>query len=320
MESPPLTPRPEPAKPVLYFLTGPTAVGKTALSLQWARDLNAEIVSCDAVQFYRGLDIGSAKPDPRERKNIPHHLLDIRDPSEPLSLGDYQNEVRKVISDLHARRKNALITGGSGFYLSSFFYPLTSAPSPSPEIRKKVRQCEKEKGLTGLLQWLHQLDPQAESFVDQQNPVRVARAIERCLSTGKSLARQKSEQENTPCGWESFDRRLRILSRPRAELHQRIAERVDQMISAGLEQEVAQLIPRGIEKNPSASRAIGYRETISLLRGEYTDRQTWRQDIITSTRRLVRKQEIWFRRFFPEAWEKRIDLSRIPHPAIDFAD
>lgn len=302
--------------PPLYFLSGPTAVGKTELSLRWAKALNAEIVSCDAVQFYRGLDIGSAKATLADQEQVRHHFLDIRSPDQLYTVGDYQSEVRPLIESLHQAGKNVLITGGSGFYLSSFFLPLAEVPAPPPEIREEVRQTLASEGLAALTKRLLRLDSRADEHLDLRNPVRVARALERCLTTGQSLAEQKKEQEQARTGWEEYSRKIILLSRPRESLHQRAAARVRQMIAEGLLEEVRQLQKAGLEKNPSAAKAIGYRETLAYLRGEYDNPLDWENAIITSTRRLIRKQETWFRRFFPEAWNRRLNLEEHPNPAI----
>ena len=302
--------------PPLYFLSGPTAVGKTELSLRWAKALDAEIVSCDVVQFYRGLDIGSAKATLKEQQQVRHHFLDIRSPDQPYTVGDYQSDVRPVIESLHQAGKNVLITGGSGFYLSSFFLPLTEVPAPPPEIREEVRETLAAKGLSTLTERLLHLDPQAGQHLDLRNPIRVARALERCLTTGLSLAEQKEKQDHARTGWEEYPRKIVLLSRPREILHQRAAERVRQMISEGLLEEVQNLHRTGLEKNPSAAKAIGYRETLAYLKGQYPSPGEWEQAIVTSTRRLIRKQETWFRRFFPEAWSHRIDLEANPTPEM----
>ncbi|MCH8475023.1 MAG: tRNA (adenosine(37)-N6)-dimethylallyltransferase MiaA [Opitutales bacterium] len=298
----------------LYFLSGPTAVGKTRLSLQWAQALNAEIISCDAVQFYRGLDIGSAKASKAEQTQIRHHFLDIQPPDQPYTVGDFQRDVRPLIESLHRAGKNVLITGGSGFYLSSFFLPLTQVPAPSPEIRQEVRHLLATEGLAALADRLLGIDPEAGQQIDLRNPVRVARALERCLTTGQSLAAQKQKQETATTGWEDHSRHMVLLSRPREVLHQRAAVRVRQMIADGLLQEVRRLREQGLENNPSAARAIGYRETLAYLKGDLSGPEEWEDAIITSTRRLIRKQDTWFRRFFPEAWATRIDLESTEKP------
>ena len=293
---------------VLYFLSGPTAVGKTAVALEWAAREGAEILSCDAVQFYRGMDIGSAKPSAGERQGIPHHGIDCAEVDQMFTVGNFQRLAQEVIPRLMDNGKKVLVTGGSGFYLSSFFQSFAHLPPVPAQLRAEVRRCEEEKGLAGLQAWLHELDPAAAGEVDLANPRRVARAIERCVLTGQTLAQQKTEQAAAPLYWDRFERRICLLDRMREDLNARIAQRVRAMREAGLEEEVRRLRERGLERNPSAARAIGYRETLRWLDGEEESPEAWDEAIQAGTRRLARKQRIWFRRFFPEAWAQRIIL------------
>lgn len=297
------------ASATLYFLSGPTAVGKTVAALDWAEANQAEIVSCDAVQFYRGMDIGSAKPTMIERSRVPHHLIDCSPPGERFTVGNFQDRAKTIIDDILARNKKVLITGGSGFYLSSFFEAFTHVPAPPAELRQAVRQREAEQGLEGLQQWLRELDERAGELIDMNNPRRIARAIERCIQSRQTLAEQRAVQGDEKLYWDRFERQVCLLDRTREDLHQRISRRVRQMITDGLADEVRDLSRQGLAENPSAARAIGYRETLDWLEGRWESAEDWAEAISTGTRRLARKQVIWFRKFFPVAWEKRMILA-----------
>ena len=159
----------------LFVLTGCTAVGKTELALSWAESRNAEIVSCDSLLFYRHIDIGTAKPTASERARVPHHLIDIRMPSEQLDIGEYVEMAIQTVEEIWSRGRNVLVTGGSGFYLKAFFEPVVDRVLISPETRAKVRQIEQEAGLEGMLKALKKIDPDCEEEIDTKNPRRVVK-------------------------------------------------------------------------------------------------------------------------------------------------
>ena len=290
-----------PASPRLRFLVGPTAVGKTALALAVAERLGAEILSCDAFCVYRGLDLGTAKPTPAEQARVPHHGLDLVDPSAPYSVEAYAAYARGVIDALSARGRPVLIVGGSGFYLKSFFMAVADGIHVSAEIRAQVAALEADGGLPALQGALRACAAAGDDTgtFDWDNPRRVARALERCLASGRSLAEVRAAHAALPDPYAGADRVVCLLERPSAELHARIAQRVDAMLAAGLVEEVAQLRPRGLEANPTAEAAIGYRETLQYLRGELPDRAALREAIVVHTRQLARKQRTWFRRQIP---------------------
>ncbi|AHF89039.1 tRNA delta(2)-isopentenylpyrophosphate transferase [Opitutaceae bacterium TAV5] len=318
-------------KPPLYILTGPTAVGKTELALRWAEANGAEIVSCDSLLFYRGMDIGTAKPSPEERARVRHHLVDICEPREAMDITRYVALARAAVEAVAARGRRVLVTGGSGFYLKAFFAPVADNVAVPAAIRDEVARQLAEEGLPALVARLRALDPGLEMrsggasageagggkgagetqtpVLDAANPRRVTRALERCLASGRTLAELAAEFARLPGPFADWSPVCVRLEREPAELDARIALRVEQMLQAGLVDEVARLDAAGFRQNPSAARAIGYRETLAMLdRGgtaaEGSAGQAARTElaaeIVRNTRALVKKQRTWFRTQLPE--------------------
>lgn len=280
-----------------FILTGPTAVGKTELALEWAERHGAEIISCDSLLFYRGMDVGTAKPSTEERERVPHHLIDVAEPSEAWSVHRYLAAAVEVVSEVHARGRQVMVTGGSGFYLKSFLAPVVDAVEIPAEVTARVEELGGE-GLDAMVRELGRVDPDAGATIDLRNPRRVARALERCLATGRSVRQLREEMGEQPFPFRDVQRRLCLLEREREDLEERIARRADQMLERGLVDEVRRLLERGLEKNRSAASAIGYRETIRHLNCELSEPEL-REEIIRNTRRLVKKQLTWFRHQLP---------------------
>lgn len=298
----------------IYVLTGCTAVGKTKLALEWAETHNAEIVSCDSLLFYRGMDIGTAKPTRAERDQVPHHLIDIREASKRMDIADYVPLAMAVIEDIRARGKSALVTGGSGFYLKAFFEPVLDDVSISDSTRRAVQMIEREKGLDGMVEALEKLDPQCRETLDIRNSRRVFRGLERCLETGKSLKELKNELSKQKNALTESPKKLVILERETEELNERIRIRVSHMLEGGLVAEVERLKAEGFEANASGSGSIGYRETLAYINHDY-DIETLASSIETNTRRLAKKQRTWFRTQLPVG--KAINLSGDSQVAVD---
>ncbi len=292
-------------KPI-FVLTGCTAVGKTDLSLEWAEANGAEIVSCDSLLFYRGMDIGTAKPAREEQARVPHHLIDIRDASEQMDIGDYLKLAIETVADIQSRDKNVLVTGGSGFYLKAFFGPVVDSVVVSEATRERVAAIQSVDGLAGMVRALEELDPQCREELDTENARRVIRALERCMETGKSVRELREAFAAQTNALAEAPKRLTILERDRDDLNNRIERRVSEMLSNGLVEEVKRLQAEGLEANASASGSIGYRETLAYLRGEYS-LETLEETIATHTRRLAKKQRTWFRTQLPTG--KEIDLT-----------
>ncbi|KXU35574.1 tRNA dimethylallyltransferase [Cephaloticoccus primus] len=278
------------------MLTGCTAVGKTEHALRWAEAHGAEIISCDSLLFYRGMDIGTAKPTREERARVPHHLVDICEPGEPMDIARYCELARGVVEELSSRGVPILVTGGSGFYLKSFFAPVVDAVSVSAEIRARVAALPPERALAELCA----LNPDDADLdgLDVSNPRRVARALERCLASGRSVAELRSDFATQPAPFADYELRITELVRAPEDLARRIRERVSAMLAAGLLDEVEQLLKRGLRENPSAAAAIGYRESIAVLEGR-APLAGLAEAIERSTRALAKKQRTWFRTQLP---------------------
>ena len=293
-------------RPRLHVLTGPTAVGKTALALAWAEQHDAEIVNADSLCFYRGMDIGTAKPTAEEQARVPHHLIDIRPCRRGTSVADYVTAARLTIDAILSRGRNVLVVGGSGFYLQGFFTPVVDNLRITPEVRERVEALFDQEGLAGVVAALRWADPAASAHVDLANPPRAIRALERVWQTGRSLKDLRAEMDAVGTPFDHFDRRLTVLMRSPEELAERIFLRVDDMLRLGLIDEVRALRADGLEENPSAARAIGYRETLAFLdQGGRLDELA--ATIAQNTRQLAKKQRTWFRHQLPE--------HRMMHPA-----
>lgn len=297
----------------IYCLSGCTAVGKTELALQWAQQNGAEIVNCDSLLFYRGMDIGTAKPNAEELARVPHHLIDILPPSESMDIGRYVDRVIGTIREIQSRGRKVLVTGGSGFYLKAFFQPVVDAVSVTPETEAKV-EALMSSGLEEAVSELRRRNPEGLDGLDAENPRRVAKALERCMESGQTILELKAAFASQTNDLVVAPKSLCILERDKEGLNERIAQRVSIMLDAGLIAEVETLLARGIESNPSACNAIGYRETIAYLRGEY-DVSLLAEKIATNTRRLAKKQRTWFRGQLPELGN-RVDLSGGREPEL----
>jgi tRNA dimethylallyltransferase len=281
-------------KPTLYLLTGPTAVGKTEWAMQWAEEQGAEIVSCDSLLFYRGMDIGTAKPTPAERARVPHHLVDICSVTERMDVTTYVARARAAVAEILARGRRVLVTGGSGFYLKCFFAPVADDVDVSPETRAAVAELSPAAALARL----QQLNLQGLGTLDVANPRRVTRALERCLASGRTYQELNAEFARTPSPFADFAIQLTTLDRPPLELERRIEQRVAAMLEAGLIDEVRRLRELGLEGNPSAAKAIGYREVLAMFNGQLAERDV-ASEIARNTRALVKKQRTWFRTQLP---------------------
>jgi tRNA dimethylallyltransferase len=267
-------------------IVGPTAVGKTALSLQVAERLDAEIVSIDSMQVYKGMDVGTAKPSPEELERVPHHLLDLYEPTKDVTVAEFQQLARDAIDDVAGRGKLPLLVGGSGLYFRAVVDDL-NIPPRSAEIRDALEAEVEEFGVEVLFKKLQQRDPVAARRIEPGNARRIVRALEVIEVTGRPFSENDS--------WEDYksiyDLKVVGLSRPREELYARITERVNDMLRAGLLAEAQALMRNGAGR--TASQALGYRQVLEAPRTatllEVTDQ------IVRATKRFARRQESWFR-------------------------
>lgn len=282
-------------KPLLHLLTGCTAVGKTAAALRWAEANGAEIVSCDSQLFYRSMDVGTAKPSAAERARVPHHLIDVLEVAEPMDIARYTRLARRAVDDVLARGRRVLVVGGSGFYLKSFLGPVADDVEVGDELRAEVDAM----GLEAALAELRRLNPAGLGTLDTDNPRRVTRALERCRASGLTLAELAVRFAALPSAFADCEVRLTRFDRAPADLERRIELRVQAMLAAGLVDEVQRLRAAGLEQNPSAARAIGYREVLAMLAGQ-SPPAALAGEIARNTRALVKKQRTWFRTQLPE--------------------
>lgn len=290
---------PTPSSQRLFLLTGPTAVGKTDLSLRLAKDLDAEILSCDSLLFYKGMDIGTAKPSPEEQAQVPHYGIDICEPHQSFNVVEFRDYALKVAQKIYERKKNILVVGGSGFYFQSFLQPIADKVDVPLSIKEKVEKLYQDEGLSSVLERLQALHPEGLGSLDIQNPRRVLPALERCLASGKTLQQLRQEFNALPDPWESWKKQIIVLERSREDLHKRAKVRVDHMLTKGLIDEVHTLLTKKILENPSAAHAIGYREVIQFINSKSSDLDSLAKEITTNTRKLIRKQNTWFRNQLP---------------------
>lgn len=282
----------------IIILTGPTATGKTAVTVQLAHILDAEIISADSRQVYRGCDIGTAKPTMEEREGIPHHGIDIRDAGDEYSAGKFHEDAQRWIEDIRSRGKRVLVTGGTGLYVKMIECGIFAAPDVDAALRSRLEQRAAEEGLATLVRELFALDPGSAAFVDTRNPVRVIRALEVCLLSGEPYSRYRKqhmpERRHETVGF--------LFTLDHKELRRRIETRVDAMVEAGLEREVRSLLEAGVDPACNALRSVGYQELIEYFAGSISLQRAIML-IKQHTWQYARRQMTWFR--------KRNDLTRV---------
>ncbi len=273
----------------LVVIVGPTAVGKTELSIQLAERLNGEIVSADSRLFYRDMDIGTAKPTPEERARVPHHLVDVADPRETWSLALFQKAAAEAIAAIHARGRTPFLVGGSGQYIHAVTRGWTPpAAAPDASLRAELQAQAEAKGPYWLYEELQKLDPAAAEKIDPRNLRRTIRALEVIRLTGRKFSEQRGQAEGPY-------RTLTIgLTRPRAELYARLDARIEAMFAAGLLEEVRRLLEAGVSPTLPAMTSIGYGECVAALAGRLTVEEA-KAGMRRRTRLFVRRQANWFK-------------------------
>jgi len=285
------------SKPKLYVIAGPTASGKTAVAIDLAKKINGEIVSADSMQVYKYMNIGTAKPTQVEMDGIPHYLLDVVAPDEYFSVADYTQLATKAIDDILGRGRTPILAGGTGFYINAVIYgtEFTETEDGQHEkdnaLRKVYINLAKEKGAEFIHQKLKHLDSESAEVIHPNNIKRVARAISFCESTGKLFSAHNKAQKTSVA---KYDIDFNVLSMPREILYDRINQRTLQMWEAGLVEEVEHLLSLGYDPKLASMQAIGYKETIKFIHGEYTKEEAITQ-IQQSTRNYAKRQETWFR-------------------------
>ena len=281
----------------LIILTGPTAVGKTDLSIKLSKSLNAEIISADSMQIYKYMDIGSAKVTKEEMDGVVHYMIDEVTPDVPFSVSEFQMRSEKYIEEINKKGKNVLITGGTGLYLNSLIYNMDFAKSnANNEIREKLEQELAENGIDYMHEKLRGLDEEAANRIHKNNTKRVIRAIEVCMSGQKMNDFSKDLRYN-----EKYKPIIIVLNRDREVLYKRINKRVDIMLENGLLDEVKELLKMGYTKDMISMQGIGYKEMIKYLDGEYTYDEAI-EIIKRDSRRYAKRQLTWFKRYQDAKW------------------
>ena len=293
--------RPVRSKPPLILIVGPTAVGKTEIAIQLAERLNGEIVSADSRLFYRGMDIGTAKPSLEEQARVPHHLIDIANPDEILSLAVFQQKATEAIAEIHTRKKLPFLVGGTGQYIRAVTQGWSPPEvKPNEELRKELESEKESKGINWLHDKLATLDPAAAEKIDPRNYRRTIRALEVIMTTGKKFSEQRGQGES-PYHLVTIE-----LTRPREELYRRVDERIEAMYANGLMDEVQSLIARGYLPSLPTMSAIGYRECVQALEGQITVEEA-KQLTRRATRVFVRRQANWFKESDPNILWFRVE-------------
>jgi len=274
----------------LIFLVGPTAVGKTNLSVSLAKKINAEIISCDSMQVYKGMDILTSKPPAGLRKKTPHHLIDVIKPSNEYNVSKYRGQAIKKISEIVKRGKTPFFVGGSGLYMSVVVDGIFEVKTEDPVLRKRLYKQAKEYGSQKLHADLARVDPQAAGKIHPNDAKRIIRALEVFKVSGKPISQMQSARKGLG---DEYDIRIFCLDMPREELDKRIDLRVDQMFRQGLVKEVKELLKARLSK--TAAMAIGIKEVKGYLNGEY-GLQEAKIMMKKNTRKYSRRQMTWFRK------------------------
>ncbi len=296
----------------VIVIAGPTASGKTGLSVEVAKQLNTEIVSADSMQIYRGMNVGTAKVTEDEKKGVPHHMIDVVSPQENYNVSRYVSEAKECVDAILQKGKIPIIAGGTGLYINSLVYGYDLAPIPSDDaVREEITALYEEKGGEYLLEELQKIDPKTAARLHPNNARRLIRALEVYRLSGMTISEQEERTKNAP---KPYDVRFFVLDTDREKLYERINLRVDIMLANGLEEEVKQLLLSGIPKTCTAMQAIGYKEMVEYLDGYLTFSEAV-EKIKQESRRYAKRQLTWFRRnegaIWLEASQSKQELAEI---------
>ena len=288
----------------IICIAGPTASGKTSLAVALAHEINGEVVSCDSMQVYRRMDIGTAKPSFEEMEGIPHHMLSVAEPWEDFSVSRYCEMATPLVEDILARGKTAIIAGGTGLYMDALVRGNTFAPYPSTGRRQELEALAEAEGIEAVIRMLEKVDPESAARLHPSDRKRIIRAMEVYLETGRSITEHNKMTQAIPprftpiwFGLEDSDR---------SRLYQRIDQRVDTMLQLGLVEEIQNLLAEGIPENATAMQAIGYKEFVDALAGRSSIEEATVQ-VKQASRHYAKRQLTWFRRNSNMHWLCRED-------------
>lgn len=282
----------------VIVICGPTASGKTALSIELAKKINGEIVSADSMQIYKDMDIGTAKPTKQEMGEIKHYLLDFVCPEDRYSVAQYKQDAKKAIKEIINKGKTPIIVGGTGLYVDSLIYEIEyNDIKLDEEYRKKLEKIAEEQGLEELYKKAVEIDPEAMKKISQNDKKRIMRVLEIYHSTGKTKTEQEKESRKNPV---EYDYKVFAINWDREILYQRINKRVDIMVDQGLIEEVKEILNK-YDKFPTAMQGLGYKEVVDYLNGIYT-KEEMIEKIKLETRRYAKRQLTWFRKNKQTIW------------------
>jgi tRNA dimethylallyltransferase len=281
-----------PARIAVGFIVGPTGAGKSALAMEVAERLNCEIVNADSRQFYRGMDLGTAKPSAKDQARVPHHLIDVRNPDQSLDVAEFAQLARTAIEGIAARGRNPLVVGGSGLYLRVIRGGIFRGPAASPEIRDRLAKIAAENGVAQLHQTLREIDPDAANRIGVNDLYRIVRALEVFELTGETISAHQLRHRFADNGYDTLTVGVEV---DRKKLYAAIDARFEAMVAAGLVDEVRALVEAGYSPGKPPLSTIGYKQIAAYLRGEIALDDAIAQ-ARQESRRLAKRQLTWFRR------------------------
>ena len=285
--------------PQIITIAGPTASGKTALSILLAKEMDGEIVSCDSMQVYKDMDIGTAKPTLEEQAGIPHHMLSVAEPWEDFSVSRYCAMADPIVEDILRRGKSPIIVGGTGLYMDALIRGNAFAPCPSTGRREELEALAASQGIEAVIEKLQKVDPESAARLHPSDQKRIIRAMEVYLETGMTITEHNRKTQEIPPKYHPI--RFTLTDRQRQTLYDRIDRRVDTMVEAGLIEEIQGLLARGIPEKCTAMQAIGYKEFVAALHGACSLEEAAGQ-VKQSSRRYAKRQLTWFRRNPENIW------------------
>ncbi len=286
----------------LICIAGPTASGKTALSIALAKELGGEIISCDSMQVYKRMNIGTAKPTPEEQAGIPHYMLSVAEPWEDFSVGKYCRMATPIVEDILARGKTAIVVGGTGLYMDALIRGNDFAPVPSTGRREELEQLAAEKGIQAVIEMLCKVDPESAERLHPSDQKRIIRAMEVYLETGETITEHNRKTQLLPPRFDPLW--FALEDADRATLYDRIDRRVEVMLEQGLMEEIQSLLNEGVPEKATAMQAIGYKEFVDVLQGRCS-MDTATALVQQSSRKYAKRQLTWFRRNPAIHWLRR---------------